>query len=273
MGAPTIERARIGELEVAFERKGAGPPLVLLHGGVADSREWRRQTDALSDEFAVVAWDAPGCGRSSDPPEGFLLSGYADCLAGLVEALELGRPHVAGLSFGATLALELYRRRPELPRTLILASAYAGWAGSLPPDEVERRLEAVTRDSYLPAPELTSRFLETLFTGEASDEPVEELAAIIADFHPHGARTMARAMAEADLRDVLPRVAVPTLLVHGDADVRAPRPVVEHLHASIPGSELVVVPGAGHQVNWEAADRFTGLVRDFLRRHDGTGAA
>ena len=258
-----MERVRVGDLDVAFETRGAGPPLLLLHGGASDAREWRRQLDDLSDEFTVVAWDAPGCGRSSDPPEGFLLDGYADCLAGLVDVLGLDRPHVAGLSFGATLALELYRRHPGVPRTLVLASAYAGWAGSLPPDEVERRLASVTRDSYLPTAELAGHLLADAPPGMA-----DEVRAIAADLHPQGSRIMACAMAEADLRDMLPRIRVPTLLLHGEDDVRAPSAVAEELHARIPGSELVVVPSAGHQLNWEAADRFTALVRDFLHRHD-----
>jgi hypothetical protein len=85
------------------------PPLVLLHGAVSDSREWRRQLDELSDEFTVMAWDAPGCGRSSDPPETFNLPDYADCLAAFIEEIGLVRPQVLGLSFGSGLALELYR--------------------------------------------------------------------------------------------------------------------------------------------------------------------
>ncbi len=131
-------------LRIAYERVGQGPPLVLLHGYVGDGRStWRRQIDELSDELTVVAWDAPGMGRSSDPPESFRLPDYADCLAGFVDALGLGRTHVAGLSFGGGLALELYRRNPTTPASLVLAGAYAGWAGSLPPEVVEERLRQV----------------------------------------------------------------------------------------------------------------------------------
>jgi pimeloyl-ACP methyl ester carboxylesterase len=65
-----------------------GPPLVPLHGYVGvGPTTWRRQLEELSDEFTVVAWDAPGAGQSSDPPEDFGMAGYADCLAGFVEAL------------------------------------------------------------------------------------------------------------------------------------------------------------------------------------------
>jgi pimeloyl-ACP methyl ester carboxylesterase len=83
-----------------------------LHGFVGNSQEWRGQIDELSDAFTVVAWDAPGSGQSSDPPASFRMAQYADCLAGFVDALDLGRPHVIGLSFGGALALELYRRHP-----------------------------------------------------------------------------------------------------------------------------------------------------------------
>ena len=56
---------------IAYDVAGKGPPVVLLHGYVGDRRMWRPQMEGLSDEFTVVAWDAPGYGGSSDPPEDF----------------------------------------------------------------------------------------------------------------------------------------------------------------------------------------------------------
>src|SRR4029453_3669165 len=130
-----METTEVHGLSIAYERAGDGPPLVLLHGYVGDDPAPRRpQLEGLGDEFTVIAWDAPGAGWSSDPPESFGMTGYADCLAGFVERLGLGPPHGAGLSFGGALALALalFRRHAALPATLTLASAYAGWAGSLP---------------------------------------------------------------------------------------------------------------------------------------------
>src|SRR5687768_12684255 len=101
-------------LEVAYRRAGDGPPLVFLHGATSDGRLWQPQLAALADEFTVVAWDEPGAGGSSDIPGDFELADYADCLAALIEHLELGAAHVAGLSWGGTVALELYRLRPDL---------------------------------------------------------------------------------------------------------------------------------------------------------------
>lgn len=260
-----MERVDVNGLGIAYERAGAGQPIVLLHGGLSDGREWRRQLEALAGEFTVVAWDAPGNGCSDDPPEAFRMPDYADCLAAFVEALRLDRPHVVGLSFGGTLALELYRLHPTVPRSLVLVGAYAGWAGSLPAEVVAERLAGVSRDLEQSPEALARRWLPTLLSEHSPPGLADELLAIMTALHPAGAMTMARAMAEADLRDVLPRIDVPTLLLYGELDVRSPLAVAEELAAQIPGSELIVIPGAGHQLNLEAADRVTAELRRFVR--------
>lgn len=67
-----MEAIDVEGLRIAYERAGVGPVLVFLHGYVGDGpTTWRRQIEGLCDEFTVVAWDAPGAGQSSDPPEGF----------------------------------------------------------------------------------------------------------------------------------------------------------------------------------------------------------
>jgi pimeloyl-ACP methyl ester carboxylesterase len=225
---------------------------------------WRRQIEGLSDEFTVVAWDAPGAGRSSDPPESFGMAGYADCLAGFVNGLGLERPHVAGLSFGGALALELYHRHSAIPMTLILASAYAWWAGSLPADVAEQRLQQALVLADLSPEEFVGALLPTMFSEATPPEAVEEFGASVLAFHPAGFRAMARASAE-DLSDVPPLIGIPTLLVYGDKDVRAPLAVAENLHAALSDSTLVVLPDAGHLCNIEAPEGFNRAVRDFLR--------
>ena len=240
---------------------------MLLHGAFADSRDWLPQLDGLAADFTVVAWDAPGCGGSFDPPEDFGLAGYADCLAAFIDALGLERPHVCGLSFGGGLAIELVRRHPRLPRSLVLASAYAGWAGSLGRDEAERRRDEFLRNAERPLEDVVREFSTTLFTDSVPDELVDETIEImLGATRPAGMRAMGNAFAHADLRDVLPTIRVPTLLIYGDADQRSPvSPVGDALHAGIPGSKLVVFPGPGHVVNLEAPERFNDEVRAFLR--------
>jgi pimeloyl-ACP methyl ester carboxylesterase len=262
-----LDHVEVDGLRIAYERAGDGPPLVLLHGYVGDGRTlWRRQIEALSDEFTVVAWDAPGAGRSSDPPEGFGTAGYADCLARFVAALRLERPHVVGLSFGGILALALCRRHPTVAKTLVLASAYAGWRGSLPGDVAADRLTQALALSHLSPDQFVDTLLPTMFAPSTPPQVVEEYGATMREFHPVGFRAMSRASAE-DLRDVLPHVNVPALLLYGDEDVRAPRDVAEDLHAAIAYSRLVFLPGAGHVCNIDAPEEFNRELRSFLHRH------
>jgi len=262
-----METIEVDGLRIAYERAGAGPSLVLLHGYVGDGPStWRPQIDRLSDAFTVVAWDAPGAGGSDDPPESLGMAGYADCLAGFVRGLGLERPHVAGLSFGGALALELVRRHPGLASTLVLASAYAGWAGSLSAETAQARLRQALALADLSSEELAGALLPTMFSDGAPPEAVAALGAALLRVRPAGFRAMARASAE-DLRDALPQVRLPTLLVYGERDERAPRAVADGLHAALADSTLVVLPEAGHVCNLEAPEAFDAAVRSFLRAH------
>jgi pimeloyl-ACP methyl ester carboxylesterase len=262
-----METIDVDGLRITYERAGAGPAVVLLHGYVGDgATTWRRQIEGLSDEFTVVAWDAPGAGGSSDPPESFGMAGYSECLAGFVTRLGLKRPFVIGLSFGGALAIDFCRRHSAVPKALVLASAYAGWGGSLPADVAAQRLrQALTLAGTTPE-EFRAALLPTMFTEGTTQDVVEEFGSSMLAFHPTGFRAMARASAE-DLRDALPQVKAPTLLVYGDRDVRAPLDVARRLDSALSNSRLVVLPGVGHVCNAEAPSDFNTVVRDFLRCH------
>lgn len=262
-----MDHVEVDGLRIAYERAGQGAPLVLLHGYVGDgSTAWRRQIDDLSDAFTVVAWDAPGAGGSSDPPESFGMAGYADALAAFVRELGFGQAHVLGLSFGGALALSLYHRHRAIPTTLGLVSAYAGWEGSLPKDAAQARLVQALQLSELDPDEFVDALLPTMFSTSVLPEDVAALRTAMLAFHPAGFRAMARASAE-DLRHVPPTVRVPTLLVYGDQDERAPLSVALDLQCAITASRLVVLEGVGHVCNLEAAHGFNEQVRTFLARH------
>jgi pimeloyl-ACP methyl ester carboxylesterase len=105
------------------------------------------------------------------------LAGYADCLAGFIKRLGLEAPHVAGLSFGGILALELYRQHPAIPATLILVSAYAGWAGSLPAEVTEQRLQQALVLAELSPEEFVAALLPTMFSQATPPAAVEAFGA------------------------------------------------------------------------------------------------
>jgi pimeloyl-ACP methyl ester carboxylesterase len=253
-------------LEIAYERVGAGPPLVFVHGAAEDSRVWQPQLAGLSDEFTVVAWDEPGAGRSSDLPEDFELTGFADGLAALIETLQLGPAHIAGLSWGGTVVLELSRRHPELVATLIMIDTYAGWKGSLPADELEARV-AAARQMLAATGEHFDPTLPGLFASDPPTKFVPLLDAIAADVRPATLGRELAIMAEADLSDLLRHVSVPTLLIWGELDARSPLTVAHQFEEAIADAKLVVIEGAGHLSNLERPERVNDAVREFCRAH------
>ena len=194
-------------------------------------------------------------------PAHWSMDDVARCAVGFGRALGLERPHLAGLSLGAAVALAVYRHDPGFARSLALLSGYAGWSGSLPPEEVGARLQAALGVAQRP-PRLEDG--RTLTGPHPSRELLEELLEVARDARPATCAVAGRALAAADLRDVLPTVDVPTLVVNGEQDVRSPLPIGAALAAGIGGARFVVLPGVGHALNVEAAEALAAVLRPFL---------
>lgn len=264
-----MDHVEVDGLRIAYRRRGSGVPLVLLHGAVCDSRVWRVELERFAEAsgeaaFDVVAWDAPGCGGSSDAPDVVSMADYASVLERFMDAVGVEVAHVLGHSWGSTLAFQLCLQAPTRVRSLTIVGGYAGWAGSLPPDEVERRL-AFALDS---AEHLPRGFDPTSMPGLFSDampaDRAQELARIMSDIRAPATRSMARALAASDLRSALSDIEVPTLVVVGEQDLRSPVGVARALHAALSNSTLTVLPGVGHECHLEDAETFATVVLGHL---------
>ena len=261
-------RIDVGGLSIAVERAGTGTAVVLAHGFVGDARStWSHQIEALSREFTVIAWDAPGTGDSSDPPEDFGMTGYADCLAELLRDFRIERAHLVGFSFGAALVLATFRSHRRLALSLTLVSGYAGWTGSLGREEADLRLARSLAASRLTPDEFVAAMAPSMFSTTAATDRVAPFLDSVRAFHPGGFRAMARA-SHPDQSGVLPDIDVPTLLLYADHDVRAPVAIGEALNRAIHGSKLVVLPGSGHASPVEAPTEVTRELLRFLHSID-----
>jgi pimeloyl-ACP methyl ester carboxylesterase len=259
-----MEYVVVDGMRIAYARSGLGPPLVMLHGAPSDSRIWQWMLPDLSRDHTVVAWDAPGFGESADIDDDWRAARFADALAAFIAALGFERPHLVGHSFGTMLALSLFQRHPAVPASLVLVGGYAGWAGSLPPDEVARRLEM-----FVGMAELCEAFDPRAYPGLFSDLiPADRDAALASmmreNIRPATMRAAGHIGAESDLRPVLPTINVPTLILHGEADARSPRANAEALHAAIPTSQLVVLPKLGHACVVEDPQACAAAIRRFV---------
>ena len=259
-----MEHVDVDGMRIAYTRAGSGPPLVMLHGAPSDSRTWQWMIPDLARDHTVIAWDAPGFGKSSDIDDGWRAPDFAHALAAFVAALGLERPHLVGHSFGTMVALSLFRQHRAVPGSLVLVGGYAGWAGSLPPNEVARRLQM-----FLAMAELGDEFDPKSYPGLFSELiPADREIALTTmmrdNVRPATIRAAGYIGAETDLRPVLPTIDIPTLVLHGAADARSPLANAEALHAAIPASQLVVLPELGHACVVEDPEACSAEIRRFV---------
>ena len=248
---------------LAHDVQGSGPPVLLIHAGVADRRMWDPLVDALAHTFRGVRADLRGFGETPLPPGPFSNSEDLDALLA-----HLGIAHVAvvGSSLGGRTALELATTHPGRVSSLVLLNtAYRGLeptpAAEVVGDEEERLLEAGDVDG---AVELMVR---TWLGPDAGDDARELLRVM-----QRNAYDVQLAAEEADpgpeprLVEVDPTaIAVPTTLVSGGHDIDHFRAIADHLAGQIPGAERVHLDWAGHLPSLERPDAVLALLLDVLR--------
>jgi pimeloyl-ACP methyl ester carboxylesterase len=247
-----VPDAAINGAIIHYEVRGQGFPLVLLHGIGSNSRSWRRQLDEISPDFTVLAWDAPGYGKSSDPAGPPSMRYYADCLRRLLDSLGIGQIFLLGHSTGGVIAQEFYRANPQDVRKLILSDTrFLGSTSTL-----EERLRSIR--TMAPS-ELARQRAPKLLSKNAAPALIEEVASIMSEVRPAGYEFAAVALAESDTRSVLQTLHVPTLLIWGSEDEITP------IWSEVPhGAQLKVIPGAGHLCYIEQPTQFNTIVREFL---------
>lgn len=247
---------------------GSGTPVVLLHAFPFDSSMWQPQLESLSERFRFVVPDLKGFGDSDAPDDraSYSMDGYADDVKALVDDLGLDRFVLAGLSMGGYIALAYMRKYADGVAGLVLADTRAE---ADPPEGKEKR----SNQQNLVSEEGTSGLIETLTGALLAEETrtnkpdVVKKAQAAMDNPPAGFIGALEAMKNRiDSTDSLAKIAVPTLVIVGENDAVTPPEAARKLHEHIGGSELVVIPGAGHISNMEAPEAFNGALGEFLSK-------
>jgi 3-oxoadipate enol-lactonase len=257
---------------LAHDDAGEGPALVLLHGHPFDRRMWAPQLRSLSAGFRVLAPDLPGYGGSPPHRRKVTMGELADAVRQLMDALDVTRAIVVGLSMGGLVAMELGLRAPDRVDGVVLAASTA--APVTPTEAAQRRKTAdrLERDGML---DLALEMAARLFGPAARQNPdiVEPVLSMMLHTPPAGAAAALRGRAERpDYRALLPGLRVPALVVAGDHDAYADEGVVAELVAALPDPDVVRLPGTGHLPNLEAPADFDEAVRRFASRLSQAGA-
>ena len=227
-----------------WDERGTGEPLVLLHGGLSDSRFFSRNVPALAERFHVYTPDARGHGRTPDAPGPITPELLLRDTAGFLATVVGGPAHLAGHSLGATTALHVALRHPGLVRRLVLISA------TITPSRL--------RAGGAPWPGLAElvRFLGPGY-GEVSPDGEAHFPVVASKIVTMLAG--GPVLAQPDLGGVSSR----TLVMAGDEDAVSLDDTVA-LYNGIPGAELAIVPGTSHFLLREKPGLCNAIMLDFL---------
>lgn len=246
---------------------GAGvPPVVLLHAFPLHAEMWAPQLACLSARARVIAPDLQGFGRSDAPDDrsAYTMDTYAAQVAGLLEHLGVERMVLGGLSMGGYVALAFLRRHSAMVIGLVLADTRAG-------ADTTEVLERRTSQQDLVASEGAAAVVDTLLAGLLSErtratrpELVDQVRGLMANPDAGYIGGLEAMKGRPDATAELAGIEVPTLALVGEHDTASPPDVVRGWQERIPGSRLVVLPGAGHLSNLEAADEFNAAADDLV---------
>lgn len=253
-------RTTLRGIELGWEERGRGVPLLLLHAFPLDRRMWRELAESLAGEARVIALDFRGLGESQGSGT---VDDAADDAAALLDHLGIDRAVVGGLSMGGYVALAMARRHPSRLAGLVLSDTRAG---ADPPEAKKARDEAITRVAREGAAGYVAELVPRLLSERSAK--ARDLALAIARLQP----AIGIAGALAALRDrpdstaTLADIAVPSTVIVGAEDRLTPPSEARRMAEAIPGATLVEIPGAGHLANLESPGPFADAVLALLRR-------
>ena len=248
-----------------YVSRGDGPPVVLLHGVGGLHAAWRPQLDALSDRYRVVAWDMPGYG--GEGLDGVMtFEGLAAALGALLDDLGGMPVHLVGHSMGGMVAQEFAVAGQDRLASLTLfatSPAFGRPDGDFQKKFVADRLRPLDEGRGMTGVAdgaMTAGLIGPL----AEPGALEAVRACMARVPEAGYRAAVRCISTFERRDALGAIAVPTLVIAGEADPNAPAPMMERMAAMIPGARYVCMAGTGHFGNLERPGEFNALLAAFI---------
>ncbi len=257
-------------INMNYTERGTGEPLVLIMGLSADGPVWEAHAAEFEKHFRCILFDNRGVGQTDAPKGSYTSEMMADDTAALMDALNIPKAHVAGISMGGIIAQQLAIRHPEKVQSQILTATWAKFDDYT--SDVYRMLKKTRKTMSFPD------FMEILqlwiFTATHYNKNVADLKqgqkeAPNYEFlqTQHGFEGQADACISHDATALLNQITQPTLVTAGTKDIFVPYPMSKYLHENIKGSEMIDFEGWAHTHHWEDLDKFNQSCVDFLKRN------
>ena len=264
---PTI---KAGEVNLEYYLEGDGPPLLMVMGFAGQANSWGEPImSRLRERFTCIRFSNRGTGASDKPESPFTIRMMADDAVALLDALDVKRAHVFGVSMGGMIAQEIVLNYAERVNGLVLGCTAPGWAhGEMADPEVTA---SMVPNPGLSREEQVRKFWTVVCSPafiEGGAEFLEEMivtnlkqATSIDTLMKQGVAIQAF-----DSFDRLSEIRVPTLIIHGDIDRLIPPANGDVLAAGIAGAEKLTLEGAAHMFFWEQPEKTADTIIEFLAR-------
>jgi len=244
-----MPKAEIRGAVINYETHGEGEPLVLITGLGGDLRSWRSMVAGLLKDFHVIIFDNRGSGLTTAPDDVFGVADMADDVAGLLDHLNIAKAHILGSSMGGNIAQEFVLRHPHRANSLVLLSSYARR-----PDRSSVAIDTMIRSVREGA---SLDILQTMmqcwclpehsFDGKSiSHMPRQKVLSEPEKAFYEGFVRQKVALDGFDSRTRLKDIRIPTLVMHGTADIMVAAHHGEEMARAIPGAKFILVEGVGH---------------------------
>ncbi len=269
-----MPKVKVNDIQMYYETRGDGFPLLLIHGFLANVDCWDPLyfIPKLSERFKLIMFENRGAGRTDVSDKEYSIRLFADDAAGLMEELKIERAHVLGHSMGGMIAQEFAINYPEKVEKLVLASTFCGGekAVQVPPEAAQMVTDISTAVSEKGAwsEEIAQKLMPRIFTEEFMKENpgVVDVAIKLVLTAPTPLEAITRqalAVLTFDVGDRLPQIKVPTLILAGKKDIFILPENAEIMARAIPNSKVVYFENSAHQLQ-EEIEKVTDAILEFL---------
>jgi pimeloyl-ACP methyl ester carboxylesterase len=278
-----LNKIEVNGAEMHYKERGAGEPVVFVHGGLGDFRTWGPQMEPFAKLYHVISYSRRG--HYPNPwPEDYseiAMMRHVDDLAALIQKLELGRVHIVANSYGGYISLHTALKYPQLVRTLALAEPPVHpLLQRLPGGEA--LLQEFMRDAWLPAGRAFAEGdmdggVRLFIEGAVGEGEFDKLPPRVREAMMKNAPELAAAtttefsvhMPDLPCEDAA-RIEAPTLLMRGSLSPRMYSLINDELARCLPHAEQAIIPNAAHVLHSHNPEAHNAVVLDFLSRHEHT---
>ena len=260
-------RISVNDITVSYTDEGTNgaPALIFLHGFPLNKSMWNLQAKALEDDYRIITCDIRGHGNSGSGDQDFSIELFMSDLIALMDALNIRKTALCGLSMGGYIALRAVEDYPERFDALILSDTTCIADTS---EAKEKRMKAIESIKKSGMEQYAGESIKNFFADESFTARVEEIAAVREMIVKTPEQSLSRTLLALSVRketcSKLPAIKIPALILVGKEDKITPPSAAQFMHEKIKGSSLHIIEHAGHLSNLENPGEFNALLKKFM---------